>query len=268
MSFQRYLKRMDGSIEDKIQVVQLIPENAEYILDVGCAAGGVTAQLAMQLPDSHFHGIDVSLPFIGMAQTNKNLQDNVSFSHNWLSDLHQYGTKYDCIMFMSVLHEIFSYGQGSSSIVKVLADAYELLKPGGRIIIRDMLRETNQTTGNELMGLIHLRDKLLSLDKYREYVIEYEQVRQEQVSNNVALANDFLLHTLYLDNWQNEIKEFYTCWDIRAYGKYLGDILNMELVSGHTYLLDYVKGVWKKELWLNDEEIHPFISTGVVCAER
>lgn len=47
--------------------------------------------------------------------------------------------RYDVVTFMSVLHEFYTYGEGTSSVVKALSDAHEILKNNGRIILRDMI---------------------------------------------------------------------------------------------------------------------------------
>ena len=49
--------------------------------------------------------------------------------------------RFDAVLFSSVLHEFFAYGEGVSSVLKALADAHELLRPSGVIVIRDMILE-------------------------------------------------------------------------------------------------------------------------------
>jgi SAM-dependent methyltransferase len=263
MSVSRYLKRLDASIDDKMKVVQLIPDDAEYVLDVGCASGHVTGAMANMRPDTHFHGIDVSLPYVGMAH-NQVVQENVSFSRNWLSDLHDYGTKYDCITFMSVAHEVYSYGEGITSVLKLLCDAYELLNPGGVIIVRDMLRPDNKSEMDDRLELFGKLDSMRDLDPL---LVEYDE-RWGLHTRGIKAFNDLLLHLLYRDNWHNEIRENYMFWTAEDYAKFAKHILGMEIVAYDCYLLDYVRERWRKEFWLNQMQMSNLYSTGVVAFQK
>lgn len=262
LSVQRYLKRMDASLDDKMKVVQLIPKDAEYVLDVGCASGHVTGAMASTMPGTHFHGIDVNLQFVGMAQ--KVVQDNASFSHNWLSDLHEYGTKYDAITFMSSLHEFYSYGKGVTSVIKALCDAYELLQPDGVLIIRDMLRPDNKS---DMGDRIQLFNKIESQEHVASFIADYDQKRDIH-SGGIKKLNDLMLHLLYQDNWHNEVREDYMFWTADDYAKFGKHVLGMDVEMFDCYLLDYVKDRWRRELWLNEMEMSNLYSTGVVALRK
>lgn len=266
MSVKRYLDRMDASIEDKMKVVQLIPDDAEYVLDVGCASGHVTSHMANMRPDTYFQGIDVQLPFIGMArgEVDGNRLGNVGFSQNWLSDLHDYKTKYDAITFMSSLHEIYSYGKGLTSVLKALCDAYELLQPDGILIIRDMLRPDNKS---DMGDRLELFGKLDSQKHIASYLADYDQKRDLH-SGGIKRFNDFMLHLLYQENWANEVREDYMFWTADDYGKFGKHVLGMDVEAFDCYLLDYVAERWRKELWLNQMEMSNLYSTGVVALRK
>ncbi len=135
-----YLARMGASVCEKARIANYIPASASSILDVGCADGTITRILAEALPRTHFLGIDLDRSFIERAQVeHRDLSDRLSFEAVYLRDLLVRRERYDAITFVSVLHEFFSYGQGKSSILKALADAHEILRPGGEIVIRDMI---------------------------------------------------------------------------------------------------------------------------------
>lgn len=256
---------MDASMEDKLRVLHFIPEDAELVLDVGCASGHITKQLAANRRNTHFHGIDVNLPFIGMAQQASAAVPNTpnsSFSHNWLSDLHQYDTKYDAITFMSVLHEFYSSGQGITSVIKALCDAHELLKPGGVLIIRDMLRGAKAVDDVQAIA-----DKIRKVPQSEIYIKDYEE-KQQPFDLNSTTLNDFLLHLLYIDNWENEVKERYMFWGVREYLQFGNVALGMEMVGFDAYLLGYVKEQWKRLAWLNEMEMSRLYSTGMVALRK
>jgi hypothetical protein len=177
--------------------------------------------------------------------------------------LHDYGTKYDAITFMGVLHEVYS-AHGLSSVVKLLCDAHELLNYGGALIIRDMIRPHNSSNMAERMALYN---KLESNPNVYPWLTDYQSQR-EMVYMNIESINDFLLHMLYTDNWANEIQERYMFWTAEEYMDF-GRMLGMELVdSSQCYLLDYVKEQWRRELWLNDMEMSSLYSTGVVALRK
>lgn len=267
MSVQRYLERMDASIEDKMRVINAIPKDAEYVLDVGCANGHVTTHMANLRPQTYFHGIDVELPFVGMAQANK-IQEgigNVGFSHNWLSDLHDYRTRYDVITMLSVNHEVYSYGKGITSVVKLLCDAHELLNDGGLIIIRDALRPRRDDMSME--ERMNLHDKLSSISTIEQWLTAY-QAERGMTYLSAAKLNDFLLHMLYTDNWDHEMQEDYMFWSAQDYIGFAQIVLNMEPLLADCYLLDYVKERWKRDLWLNDMELSNLYSTGIVVLRK
>jgi SAM-dependent methyltransferase len=267
MSVQRYLKRMDASIDDKLKVVEYIPEDADYVLDVGCAAGGVTRRIAQAVaPDNiHVHGIDINLPFVGMAQQTSAAAPNtpnVSFSHNWLSDLLKYDTKYDAVLFMSVLHEFYSSG-GTTAVVKALSDAHDLLKPGGRIIIRDMIRPDNALHYSLDVG----RDRFNIMQKWSDLsgLIASFELQRGGINQDVTKMNELLLHLLYSDNWSAEMKETYLFWSHKDYAAFLGTVLGMHHIRSISYLTDYVRDKWERMGVENDVK---YYSNGIVVYER
>lgn len=261
MSVNRYLKRMDASMDDKMKVLQFIPDDAQYVLDVGCASGHVTRGMANLRPSTYFHGVEVSLPFVGMANA-ENDASNVGFSRNWLSDLHSYGTQYDAITFMSVLHEFYSYGEGVTSVVKALCDAYELLNYGGVLIIRDMLRPDNKSNMGDRIQLVN---KLDGIPNVKSWLSDYDL--KMDLHTGIQGLNDFLLHMLYTDNWANEIRERYMFWSAQDYVNF-AQYLNLDVEAVDCYLLDYVSDRWKKELWLNQMELSNLYSTGIVVLRK
>jgi 2-polyprenyl-3-methyl-5-hydroxy-6-metoxy-1,4-benzoquinol methylase len=135
---ETYLRRLGGSIRDKLRVVEFIPKVERHVLDVGCADGMVTKAMALERPEMEFLGVDLSYSSIHNALRSE-LPENADFKRGYLRDLLMEPDRYDAVTFISVLHEFFSYGQGISSVVKALAEAHELLRPGGVVIIRDMI---------------------------------------------------------------------------------------------------------------------------------
>ena len=134
-----YLARMARPLQEKLKVAQFISPGAKNILDVGCADGVVTCALAEMFPHAQFLGIDLDANFVVQARERARLMGNARFYRLYLRELLAKKQKYDTVLFVSVLHEFFSYGEGISSVLKALCDARELLVKGGDIVIRDMV---------------------------------------------------------------------------------------------------------------------------------
>lgn len=66
-----------------------------------------------------------------MAQEKGRSTKNVRFEKVYLRELLARPEKVDAVIFCSVLHEFFTYGEGISSVLKTVADAHELLKKDG-----------------------------------------------------------------------------------------------------------------------------------------
>src|SRR3989344_6290206 len=136
-----YLARMAKPLQEKLRVARYFPRDAKTVVDVGCADGTVTLALARLFPHIRFLGVDLDKGFIVRAQerAQKEGVSNVGFERIYLRDLLARPEKFDAVLFISVLHEFHTYGEGISSVLKALSDAHELLRIGGEIVIRDMI---------------------------------------------------------------------------------------------------------------------------------
>ena len=130
---------MGKPLQEKLKVAKYIPQKTKTVLDVGCADGTLTIALADMYPDINFLGIDLDQGFVDIAKGKIGERKNLRFEKAYLRDLLAKEERYDLVLFCSVLHEFYSYGEGMSSIVKAMADTHELLKKGGRVVIRDMI---------------------------------------------------------------------------------------------------------------------------------
>ncbi|HXT63918.1 MAG TPA: class I SAM-dependent methyltransferase [Pyrinomonadaceae bacterium] len=107
-------------------LLTLIPENAKTVLDVGCGAGRLTAQIATR--NREVVGIDLSTEMITRAR--QKARDGLSFicddflTHDFPSD------KLDCVITAAALHH-FPIDEAFTRLLRLLA-------PGGRLIIHDM----------------------------------------------------------------------------------------------------------------------------------
>lgn len=254
-----YLKRMSKSLSDKLRVLDYFHSKPGRALDVGCADGTITQVMAEVKADWEFKGIDLNEDFLLHSKS----RDNLDYEKVYLRDLLARADRFDVLTFLSVLHEFYSYGEGTSSVVKAMSDAHELLRPKGRIIIRDMvlpeyLRES--TWGLEKMIM-----KISKNDNYSKHLQEFES-KWGNIRNLYQL-NHFLLKYLYTDNWESELNENYVGMSIEKYDL-IFKLLGMTMVYKESYLIDYLRNRWHEDFGLTSEDTAPLRSTAILVAEK
>jgi 2-polyprenyl-3-methyl-5-hydroxy-6-metoxy-1,4-benzoquinol methylase len=261
---ETYLRRLGGSIRDKLRVVEFIPKVEGTVLDVGCADGTVTKAMALERPEMEFLGVDLSYSSIHNALRSE-LPVNVDFKRGYLRDLLMEPDRYEAVTFISVLHEFYSYGQGISSVVKALADAHELLKPGGVIIIRDMI--FHDYAHKMLLGGDKMYHRIMDTPKGQTLYSKAQEFKGRYGLESFADINHFLLKILYEDNWEHEMKENYTPVTFEQYQD-IFRLLGMKLEFWDSYLLNYLAHEWSKRFGLRFEDFRMLRSTGLLVARK
>ena len=260
---QRYLERMSKPLQEKLRVAKFFPEGVKTVLDVGCADGAVTIALAEMFPEIKFVGIDLSSAFIEKAKENAVGKTNVSFENVYLRERLSNPERFDVVLFCSVLHEFFSYGEGISTVVKALADAHEILNPGGSLIIRDMILFDYMS--NSDLWIERVAKKIQSKGDLTDLVADFENTFG--FLSNTKAVNHFLLKYMYGDNWQREGKENYVPVSFEQYDRIL-KLLGMKDQYRESYTIPYLKDLWKKDFALSDDELDCFRSTGIIVAQK
>ncbi|MEX0877265.1 MAG: methyltransferase domain-containing protein [Candidatus Spechtbacterales bacterium] len=260
-----YLERMSKPLQEKLRVAHYIPNSAQAVLDVGCADGTVTIALAQMFPKIQFCGIDLEEDFIKKAKQRAKEEGfkNVDFEKVYLRDLLARSQRFDSVVFISVLHEFYSYGEGVSSILKALADAHELLKPEGRIIIRDMiLNEYTKSTKFRVGDVVKkVRDKKDTAGRIGDFEKYHGPL------DSIYSLNHFLLKYFYTENWEREVKEHYVPVTFEQYAQAF-DFLGMDLQVQDSYLIPFLKQKWQDDFALTEEELSSFRSTGFLVARK
>lgn len=259
---QGYLERIAKPLQEKLKITGYIPDTAKTILDVGCADGTLTLAMAGFFPKVRFLGVDLDGRFIEEAEAKSRGVNNVRFEKVYLRDLLARPERFDAVVFSSVLHEFFTYGEGISSVLKALADAHELLTPGGLIIIRDMiLREYTKGATLEREDIIAKINK----ENLRPYIADFE--KEFGKLDSVYKINHFLLKYWYTENWEREGKENYIPVTFERYEQIFA-LLGMTVQFQQSYLIDFLKDKWKKDFSLTDWEIAEFKSTGLIITQK
>lgn len=274
---KRYADRLGASAPDKLRVLDLVPEEARDLLDVGCCDGQFTRLAASRRPNTRFKGIDLDEGFVRAANValvagweRGEGKNSMEFERVYLRELLAREQRYDAVTFVSVLHEFFSYGEGISSVLKALADAHELLRPGGVIVIRDMV--LREYAGRSTFKVNEISAKIeAALETDDEQHVRWQTFTQkgEDYGYPAALEqiNHYLLKSLYPENWHREILEDYTAVSFEQYER-IFSLLGMRVEYEEGYLLPYLRDTWRERFGLSDAELHPLLSTGLIMARK
>ncbi|MBI4068158.1 methyltransferase domain-containing protein [Candidatus Kaiserbacteria bacterium] len=257
-----YLERLAKPMQEKLRIAEHIPPHASLLLDVGCADGAVTRELSHLFPTTTVHGIDLDASFIEQAHTSS--RDAVHpprFECVYLRDMLARPERFDAIMFTSVLHEFFSYGEGTSSVVKAIADAFELLHPGGKIIVRDMIFSEKA----KLMPAPSIVSKIRAAPDMQSRIADFE--RTHGAMETLHAANHFLLKYFYSDNWMRECAEEYAPVTLEQY-RSLFMLLGASIEHEETYLIPFLRGKWRTDFKLSDEELSALHSTTIFSVQK
>ncbi|WP_068777385.1 class I SAM-dependent methyltransferase [Paenibacillus sp. FJAT-26967] len=204
-----YLADMNATADYKSIMLDYI--TGERVIDIGPGGGVMLDLIEQHLPDTKPIGIDISANVIEALQRKKQLGN-----HRWevqrgdalnLKDYVEPGS-IGTVIFSSILHELYSYIEWNGSkfnpdtVGAALRSAFEVLAPGGRIIIRDGI----MTEPDGLMRRIRFLD-----GEDREWLRRYAKdfagrpIRYELTNDGEAImpVND-AMEFLYTYTWGEE----------------------------------------------------------------
>ncbi|MDD9266128.1 class I SAM-dependent methyltransferase [Paenibacillus sp. GCM10023248] len=206
---EEYLATMNRTADYKKLMLDYVV--GQRVVDIGPGGGVMLDLIEQYLPDKQGIGIDISANVIEALLRKKQLE-----GRKWdvmkgdALDLKRYvepGT-IDTVIFSSILHELYSYipyeGRkfNHATLAAALRSAFEVLSPGGRIVIRDGI----MTEPAEQMRRIRFLDPgaMAVLERYAKdfegRAIRYEVVGPDEVAMPVNDAMEFL----YTYTWGEE----------------------------------------------------------------
>lgn len=229
------------------------------IVDEGCADGALLAEICRDFPDSDLFGIDLSAEFASRFQERQRAGEfggaYVHFFHRNLLDRLFEPESIDTTICNSTLHELWSYGDGETSVRRYLTEKFRQLRPGGRLIIRDVvgpedagkdvllwcsdgdgqnpsLAELANHSSREAAWLQKLstrsRFQLFARDfldgKHPFPFTELHDKNRLVFCLPLRQAAEFLSKKDYTDNWKSEMNEEFCFWSFAQWKSVLSEI--------------------------------------------
>ena len=198
----------------------------------------VLAEISRDFPDADLLGIDLSAEFASRFLERQRAGEfggaYVHFFHRNLFDRIFEPDSIDTTLCNSTLHEIWSYGEGEKSVRSYLAEKFRQLRPGGRLLIRDVVgpddgdREVllwcSDTDGQnpEQPGLDRRPEWLHTLSTRSRFHLfardflggrggfsftETRHGQRDWFRLSLRQAAEFLSKKDYTDNWSSEMNE-------------------------------------------------------------
>ncbi|MBP1992139.1 class I SAM-dependent methyltransferase [Paenibacillus eucommiae] len=232
---EAYLATMNQTADYKKIILDYIVGNR--VIDIGPGGGVMLDLIEQELPDKLPIGIDISTNVIEALERKKQLE-----GHRWevmkgdalnLQDYMQPGSV-DTVIFSSILHELYSYIEfngkkfNHDTVAAALQSAFNVLSPGGRIVIRDGIM-TEPVTGQRRIRFLH-KD---GMDWLRRYASDfagrnicYELLNEDEVLIPVNDAMEFLYtYTWGEEAYVHEVQEQFGYFTPSGYTAFISETL-------------------------------------------
>ena len=191
------------------------------VVDVGCADAFFTQSLLQEC--KKVVGIDISPEIVKMAQAEwPKCQDDIEFR---VANVENFTEPVDNVVCSSVLHEVYSYGEGLKSVGRAIANIHKNLNSRGRIIIRDFIKPV-------FAGPVEFRHYKLDITEGHRY-LNFHSARHTDPVNwwKFSCTNtmetwektfgqkmedvyEYIFHKDFHNNWETEVKETYGFWTL------------------------------------------------------
>ncbi len=238
------------------------------IVDEGCADGGLLAEIAQDFRDSDLFGIDLSAEFAARFQERKRSGEfgdvyTCFYLRNLLDPIFE-PASVDTTICNSTLHELWSYAEQEKTVRGYLAMKFAQLRPGGRLIIRDVVgpedgelevmllaergngHELSEMSGSD--GASDVGDRspawlqgLSTESRFRLFAEDFlgdlrakgrrapeTKVRFKPVPGgfrvSLRTAAEFLSKKDYTDNWRSEMNEEFCFWSFSKWCAVLREV--------------------------------------------
>ncbi|PZT55109.1 class I SAM-dependent methyltransferase [Paenibacillus silvae] len=274
---ETYLADMNSSGDYKKVLLDYIV--GKRVLDIGPGGGVLLDLIEQEKPEVEPIGIDISSNVIEALERKKQLE-----SHRWhvmkgdALQLDQYveaGTV-DTVIFSSILHELYSYIErdghrfNTDTVAAALRSAFQVLSPGGRILIRDGIMSEPESLKRRIRFLEP--DGMQWLERYaadfKGRVITYERLSDHEVMLPINDAMEFLYtYTWGEEAYVHEIQEQFGIFTPQAYEQCIRETLGEEadiLMLRH-FLQDGYTEALAERIMIMDEHGEPVSLPDSTC---
>lgn len=253
-----YISSMEKSAKEKTRVFPFVREG--IIVDMGAGAGPVTELLTQKFPQSRIVAVDYDDDMIARLQGRFQNNPRVKIVKADARDF-SFPEPVNTLLFVSVLHEIFSFTNYShQTVINTLKNAYHFLAPSGRLIIRDgvqpeqenlYLKPKHQEAYNRFFRFVQdfkVRPMVFNLGTFQQdsFVQQPAKDFAEFVKGSFYIemhsqdVSELLSKYFYPEvNWVAELKEQFGIWTLREYQHVLIE-LGFHIVYSETYVLPYL----------------------------
>jgi SAM-dependent methyltransferase len=267
-----YVRGMQASMQEKAKFLPYVRPGR--ILEVGCGNGTVLQLLAGAFPESELVGVDFSAKLLGLAAAQEYNENRTAVTLHRAdvfrldpADLGGEGT-FDTVVFCSVLHELYSVRLGSYSappqttmtsaelpseagraaVADVLRLSRRLLKPGGRVVIRDGVQPVRRRLRVAFRS-DEVREKFYRFaDDFAPFPLRFSvDAATDTVLIDSVHLYEFATKYFYDQNWAVEVREQFGWTTLDG----LGDLLRetgFAPVEVTAYAIPFLREKWERDL--------------------
>lgn len=120
----------------------------DRIIEIGSGIGAMAELLAQKVPDGQLTCVDISRRYLSTATQNLRKYSNAILVNGNLSQLNFNSASYDAINIHYVLHDVPKANQ-----LKMINEMYSLLRPGGKVYLREPLKDSHGMPSEEVEKL-------------------------------------------------------------------------------------------------------------------
>ncbi len=165
-----------------------IRPDAENLLDIGAGAGNNTISILREKPGINCHLCDISLPMLERARERIEEENagEVRIFHSDFRELDLPDSNYDLVVAAAVLHHLRDDRDWEDSFKKL----YDLLKPGGALLISDMVHHENEKVHISMWERYGEYLESLGGEDYKQMVFDY--IEKEDSPRSLSYQMDLM----------------------------------------------------------------------------
>ena len=278
-----YLETMNAARSDKARMLDFVRPGR--IVEVGPGGGVVLDLLEERFPDSEIIGLDLSREVVAALEQRARLPRVSGAAAGETAPAAGAGRRWrvvlgaaeelarhvpapvDTVVFCSILHEVYSYTEprfSLESVRRVVAAAFDALRPGGRLVIRDGVMPPPGTRRIRMLAAELRPTLLLYTAQFEGRPIRFTELDPDRVEMTAADAMEFLYtYTWGPASFPYEVRELYGILTYDDYAARLVEWCGGEAAARivenplGSYLQDGYRAALERKIELTDEHDRP-----------